>query len=407
MRKKTVLFCLLLGALLRPLPGEEKPLSLQEAVSTALQHNPEIVRAQHALEEARGRRLQSEARPEPRLALSTEGVPFSLKTAETTEVNFGLEQPIEFPGKQPLRAKVGRYGEEIARLELERVHLIVTAQVKKAYWRAVLSERSVTSLETLTVLLDEVIDSSLIRYQAGTAAYGDVLRIRVEKARLQNEAIEARREREAAKAELSLLLGGRSGDPVNLTTDMVFVPLDGTIEVAKAAARAARPSLRIAALRAEQAGAAAELAAKNRLPDFSFGVFFPSIRFNAWGIAFGLSLPLSKARTEGERLEAAAQHAARLAAHEVQARRLDTLVETAYVSVRAAEDQVRLFEQELLTEMEEELRSGLTQYQYGKIESYSLLDLHRTYALAKLERLRALFLYLSGLADLEAAGEED
>lgn len=407
MWKNTVMFYLLLGVFLRPLPGEEKPLSLQEAVSTALQHNPEIVRAQHALGEARGRRLQSEARPEPRLALSTEGIPFSLKTADTTEVNFGLEQPIEFPGKQPLRAKVGRYGEDIARLELEHAHLIVTARVKKAYWRAVLSERTVTSLETLTGLLDEMIDSSLIRYQAGTAAYGDVLRVRVERARLRNETIEARREREAAKAVLSLLLGGRSGDPVSLTTDMVFVPFDGTLEDVKVAARASRPSLRIAALRAEQAGAAAELAAKNRLPDFSFGLFFPSIRLNAWGIAFGLSLPLSKARTEGERLEAAAQHASSLAAVEAQARRLDALVETAYGSVRAAGDQVRLFERELLTEMEEELRSGLTQYQYGKIESYSLLDLHRTYAAAKLERLRALFLYLSGLADLEAAGEEN
>jgi hypothetical protein len=56
--------------------------------------------------------------------------------------------------------------------------------------------------------------------------------------------------------------------------------------------------------------------------------------------------------------------------------------------------------------MEEELRSGLTQYQYGKIESYNLLDLHRTYSAAAIERLQALFLYLCGLADLEAAGEE-
>jgi len=407
MPKNITVLILFLSVLCPPIPADQKPLSLQEAVSAALEHNPDIVRAQHALEEATGRRLQSEARPEPQLALSTEGIPFSLKTSETTEVNLSFEQPIEFPGKQPLRAKVGRYGEDIARLELERTRVLVTARVKKAYWKVALSESTVTSLETLTALLDGMIDSSLIRYQAGTAAYGDVLRTRVEKARLQNETIEARREREAEKAELAFLLGGRSGDPLILTDGLGFVPFERSLEDVKSAARASRPSLRIASLRAEQAGAALALAAKNRLPDFSFGLFFPSIRFNAWGIALGLSLPISRARTEGERLEAGAQHASSLATAEAQAKRLDALVEKAYTSVRAAEDQVRLFERELLTEMEEELRSGLTQYQYGKIESYSLLDLHRTYAAAKLERLRALFLYLSGLADLEAAGEDD
>jgi len=403
---KTIPFLLLLSVLVQPAPAEEKPLSLEEAVSAALQNNPEIARAELGLEEARGRRLQSEARPEPRLAISTEGIPFNSGTSDTTEINLGLELPVEFPGKRELRAKAGCFGEEIASLELERARLTIAARVRKAYWKAVLSERTVASLEALTSILDEVIDSSLIRYQAGAVAYGDVLRARVEKARLQNEIIEARRGTQTAKADLALLLGGRPGDSFNLTTAMVFVPFDRTLEEVMAAARASRPSLKIAVLHSEQAGTLAALAAKNRLPDFSVGLFVPSIRWNAWGIALGLSLPTSKSRTEGERLEAAAQHAARLAAAEAQARRLDSLVETAYVSLRAAGDQVRLFERELLFEMEEELRSGLTQYQYGKIESYSLLDLHRTYGAAEIERLRALFLYLCGLADLEAAGEE-
>jgi hypothetical protein len=117
-------------------------------------------------------------------------------------------------------------------------------------------------------------------------------------------------------------------------------------------------------------------------------------------------LPVSKARTEGERLEAKALLSAALAAAQAQARRLDMLLETGYNAVHAAGEQVRLFEQKLLVEIEEELRSGLTQYQYGKIESYSLLDLYRTYAAARIERLKSLSLYLSALADLESIAEE-
>jgi outer membrane protein TolC len=407
MAKNAVLFISLGILLLRPVSAEERPLTIQEAVSAALQHNPEIVGARHALEEAKGRRLQAEARPEPRVAMSTEGVPFSLEVADTTEINLGLELPIEFPGKRPLRARIGCFDQDIAFLELDRTCLIIAARVKKAYWKAVLSDRTVTSLENLADLLDAIIESSRIRYQAGTAAYGDVLRARVERARLQNEAIETRQGREAALAELALLLGSPDRGPFSLTSDLTFVPFDRALEDVKAAARATRPSLRIAALRSEQAETASALASKNRLPDFSLGLFFPSIRFNAWGIGFGFNLPLSRSRTEGERLEAAARYAASAAAVEARSKRLDMELEVSYAAVQAAADQVRLFERELLVEMEEELRSGLMQYQYGKMESYSLLDLYRTYAAANLERLKALYLYLSGLAGLEAAGEEN
>jgi cobalt-zinc-cadmium efflux system outer membrane protein len=406
MRKKTATLVLLLSVIIRPLWPEEKALSLEDAVAVALAHNPEIAQARYGLDEAKGRRLQAEARPNPNLALSTEGIPFSLKSADTTEINLGFEQPVEFPGKRSLRVKIGRFGEDIASLELDRIRLMVTARVKKAYWNAVLSDRTVASLEALAGLLDAIIESSRVRYQAGAVSYGDVLRARVEKARLLNETIQARRERETARSELTILFGVPADGSLDLTSDLVFVPFNQTLADVKASARAARPSLRIAALRAERAGTASALAAKNRLPDFSLGLFFPSIRLNAWGVAFGLSLPLSRARSEGERVEAGALHAASLASVEARARRLDAQLETAYASVRAAEEQVALFERELLTEMEEELRSGLTQYQYGKIESYRLLDLYRTYSAARLERLKALFLYLSGLADLEAAGEE-
>jgi len=407
MPRKAIPFILLWSVLLQPMAAEEKPLSIQEAVSAALQNNPEIIGARQALEEAKGRRLQSEARPEPHLGMSTEGIPFSLKTADTTEINLGLEQPIEFPGKRPLRVKIGRLGQDAASLELDRVQLSVTVRVKKVYWKAVLADRTVASLETLAELLESIIESSRIRYQAGAAAYRDVLRARVERARLQNETILARQEREAIMAELVLLLGAPAEGPFFLTSDLVFVPFDRTLEEVKEAARTASPSLRIAGLRSQQAEAASALAGKNRLPDFSLGLFFPSIRFNAWGIAFGFNLPLSRARTEGERLEAAARQVASAAAVEARANRLDMELETAYAAIRAAADQVRLFEQELLTEMEEELRSGLNQYQYGKFEAYALLDLYRTYAAAKLERLKALYLYQTGLAGLEAAGEED
>ena len=49
----------------------------------------------------------------------------------------------------------------------------------------------------------------------------------------------------------------------------------------------------------------------------------------------------------------------------------------------------------------------LEYFRYGQAGVLSLLDLHRTYVLAKVEHLRALLLYNLALADLEVAGESD
>jgi cobalt-zinc-cadmium efflux system outer membrane protein len=116
---------------------------------------------------------------------------------------------------------------------------------------------------------------------------------------------------------------------------------------------------------------------------------------------------LSGKRVLGEREEAAAARDAAALDLAARERRLEALLGIAYAAVQSAQAQVRLFEDKLLAEIEDELKVSLEYYRFGKMESYALLDLHRTYAEARLEHLRALQLYLTSLADLETAGEED
>jgi outer membrane protein TolC len=248
-----------------------------------------------------------------------------------------------------------------------------------------------------------------IKYQLGVVPYLDLLRPRVEKARLQNELIEARKELKLNKSSLSLLLGrrGEEGLDLHLLTDISFLPFDKSLAEIKAQAKETKPSLAIASLRLEQAGAGLKLSRMSYLPDFSFGLYFPSLRSGAWGVALGFSVPLYWwKRQKGEVLEARAVEELSLISSDSIERRILTEVENAYSGVKAAEDQVKVFEERLLREVEEQLKAGLNSYQYGKIDSLNLLDLYRTFTLTRLEYLKSLYLYLVSLADLEAAGEE-
>lgn len=105
-------------------------------------------------------------------------------------------------------------------------------------------------------------------------------------------------------------------------------------------------------------------------------------------------------------MEARAEAESSRLASEALDRRVKTAIESAFAAAKSAEEQVRVYERSLLTELEEELGIQLEYFRYGKVEAYSLLDLYRTYVLAQVEHLRALLLYNLALADLEVAGEE-
>lgn len=384
-------------------------LTIEKAVEIALSRNPRVLSAGIEINAARGRALQLGARPEPQLAAGIDGAPLpgSGKDEEKTEIYLGIEQLFEFPGKRSLRLEIGRSGEDLAAAELDRVKLIVAADVKRAYWKTAFATEAVRSLEKSTLRLDLLLADLQAKYSSGTAAYADVLRVRAEKARLRNQVLEQESERRQAALELNELLAKPAGEPIELASRMSFAPLVVEPDGGWGKTRTALPSLRIAALRQVQAAAAAKLAGLSRSPDLLAGFSLPSVRPGAWGITLGLTLPfLRPGRSRGLALEAAADlENARLEA-ESRERRLRSAIEGAFSAAKAAEEQVRVFERGLLRELEDELRIQLEYFRYGKGSAYELLDLHRTFALAELEHLRAIYVYNLALADLEVAGEE-
>jgi len=375
------------------LPAE---LSLARAVEIALAGHPDILLAREEVKAAAARRLQSEAHPDPRLSFETGGIPWTLKSGEIeTEYGLGLEREFEFPGRRTARIEIARRDEDAASLEIERAGLLLAARVKNAYHRAVFTEQTVAAQEALSSMLDRFLEAMLIRFESGEAAYADLHR-----------RIEGRRDRTIARAELLLLLGLAPDNPVRLTDGLAFRPLEASLERLQTEARAGRPSLRLARLREARAEAEMRLAALAKKPDFAAGLFIPSKNYRGWGFSLGLSLPLSKARAEGLQAEAAAAKGKGLIETAALERRLAVQIGTAYAEARAAGEQVQIFEQKLLGEIEAEIHNGLEQYRLGRLEAFALLDLFRSLSEARLEHLNALYLYALALAGLDAAGEE-
>lgn len=411
MRDLTILAILFLIFLPAPVSfaGAADDLTLEQAIDLALRQNPDILAAQNEILASQGRRLQMQAFPEPQVVLRNEGIPLNSadKLKAEKEISFGVEQPFEFPGKISLRGKIGQFGEKIAGYELARVHLLITARVKEAYYKAVFSQKAISALGETARLLDEFIASATAKYESGGGLYLDVLRARVEKTRLQNELIETKKDLLLDKAHLNLLLGRKGDEPLELRTELSYAPLAKDLPAIQEEALKTRPSVQIACLKLERAQVGLKLAHKGNLPDFAVGLYAPSLRTGSWGFSLAISVPLYWwKKQKGEILESEAINEIEAISAQAVERRIMTRIGEAYAAVKSSEEQVKIFETKLLAEVEDQVKMSIVQYQYGKTDALNILDITRTYLTTKLEHLKSLYLYLVSLSDLEQAGEE-
>jgi cobalt-zinc-cadmium efflux system outer membrane protein len=386
-------------------PAEEGGLSLEKAVETALARNPEVLAARAEVEAARGRRMQLEAVPNPELSFEAVGLPL-WNSRHEQEFSLGLRQRLEYPGKRVLRRDIGRSGEDQTALELERVRNVVRGRTERAYFRAAYSLNKVTDLESILATLKEYSELAAERYKNGQVPYLDVIRGRLESLRLRNEIVEARRELKERTMSLGLLMGAERYEPLEFSTAIGFSPLVQSFEELKTAALAGT-TLRLTAAKAKQAGLSLSLARKSGLPDFIVGLFTPSKRLGEWGVEVGLTLPLFRQEYRGAAVEAEAIVEQAAIESRRQARRILLVLERSYADIQALEEQIGLFRDALMRDVEESLKAGLISYQYGKTDALGVLDIVRSLKESRAEYLRALLNHRLALIELAAAGEDE
>jgi cobalt-zinc-cadmium efflux system outer membrane protein len=405
MNATIVVIFIFLKAFLWPPAPAGRPMTLEEAVSLALARNPEIVRAQKEVDAAGARRLQQAGLALPELVFRDEGLSLGADRADR-EYSFGVEQLIEFPGKRSLRKEAAGYDRDAAAAELERVKQLVTADVKGSYFKTLYAQKLLEATDGLLGILRKYQEMAALRFEAGQATSLDVLRGRLEFLKVQGEIIEARRALRESRTSLFRLTGQNDSGPPPTVADRISPSLAKDLAALEKDAES-RPSLKAAELRRERAGAAARLARRNSWPDFTFGLYYPSLRTSAWGFSVGATIPVWRDKIRGEVLEADARNEAEAASLASRRQKILYSLHAAFDNVKASEEQLALFEKTVLNEVDNLLETGIAQYQYGKIDSLNLFDLYRLYRSTRLEYLGALERHEIALIELEVAGESD
>jgi len=399
--------------------GAQEKLSLQQAVDLALRQNPQLVLAQQDIAVAQGKSAQAGALPPAEIFSRVNEISFDF--AELSEIEIGLSQSFEFPGKRGGRKTLAQANHRIAELQLSRLRVVLAAEVKKRYYENLWVAENFATQKFSAQILADLQQLLSERYQSGAASYLEIVRSRIELGRSRSELAGAQQEQVAARAKLNLVLGRDSNLLLQLSDSLAYAPLTLPRDAVFAFAAQQSNLSQIFITAVERQRRALRLAQLVGRPDFSLGAAFQRVAenppftaaqpqgqtVNAFGVEASISLPLfNRAAPKGEAQIARAELVAaetRQAYFEQQLRRN---FEVAFAAVAATEKQVSEFHNVVLPESLNAVNAAVAAYQSGRLSLTDLLDIYRTARQARLEKSRAVFNYLTARADLETVGEK-
>ncbi len=359
---------------------EAEGLSLPDLVREALDHNPEIQTAARTLEAKRARVPQAAALPDPMLmyGVINEGRPVPFQTLgerDFSEAYVGVSQDLPFPGKRRLRKEAAQEEVEAAQSAYQGARRRVAAEVAEAYYDLYATHAGLDLVEESARLLDELIKVAHTRLSVGQTSQQDVLDAEVEMSRLEERRTELAARRAILEERLRSLLYRRTPEPLGRPVPVTPTPVPGPLDELLRQAEEQSPAITEKARMVAQAERLADLAKRDRKPDFSVNFTYHNRRRLDPMYSFGgtLTLPNLHGR-QGHVVEEAVASLGG-ARSGVDMTRADTryAVTEAYQTASSAGRLLRLYDEGILKQARLSLDSALAQYRVGKTEFLTLI----------------------------------
>lgn len=351
---------------------ETNELTLEQAVTIALEKNPDLQTLRLEKESAKGQnekaRLLLINNPTIEGSISKKDRPEEEGSGKFTNYGFKLSQEFEVAGQRGARINVSE--KELARVksEIRDKERILISDVKDAFTKALSLKKKRGLARENVKLNEELLGFTKIKFQAGDVSGLDVNLSEVELSKAKKELLLAEREYRESLLALQGLLG--------LSPDMSFV-IEGDLpseapalpdkEALKILALSHRPDSKAVALEMEKTEFALELVKKETFPNITLSGFYDrDERRNVAGLEISVPLPFFD-RKQAEKKEAFAKaEGAKIKAVGLK-KTIEREVDQAFNDIASAIEELSLFRKEILVKAAENLNLLNLAFKEGKI----------------------------------------
>jgi len=391
---------------------------LRGYVEAALENNPAIAELLARYRAALERVPQMQSLPDPMFTFSQ-----AIRSVETRvgpqRNSFVLSQAFPWFGKLDLRGQVATQ-DALAVYHLYRARQReVIVQVKRAYYELAYADRALAISREEQSLLEHYETLAQTRYATGQGLQQAVLKIQAEITRVLSRLDLLEQQRASLEARLNTLMDRSPHDSLPPTEPLSAPGADLDLDALYQLGEDNRQELKAAEERIAKSERAIDLAKKSYWPDFFVGVGLvnvgdrkdaagilsppPDNGKNAFSVSAGVNIPLWRDKYDAAVREASETLLAERSGYADARNEMEFSIRDQVVRAGTLQEQIRLFEDVLIPQSEETLRSTESAYETGQLGVLDLLDSERVLLGVRIVHARYTSDLSSALANLERA----
>jgi outer membrane protein, heavy metal efflux system len=384
------------------------PVGLEDLVREALQKNPAVQSALHAVEAQRRRVPQAKSLPDPTVGVGWMGNPrpFSVQTGDPSSYRgVSAMQMLPYPGKLRLRGEIASKEADAASFDYEAIRRRVTADVKTAFYEYWFYDKALQTTLKDKDLLTKLSQIAEARYRVGKGIQQDVLRSQVEISLLLQRLTVLQQQRTTAQARLNTLLARSPEASLPPAENVERSALNYSLDDLYRLARRNDPGLHREEQMIERNELAVNLAQKDYYPDLSVGYMYEQrpMMPDMHGLTFTINVPVFYKSKQREEVRQATEE--RLSAESSRENRQNELnfeLKQQYLAAKASDELLRLFSEGVIPQSSLALESSMSSYEVGTVDFLSVVGNFSTVLNYEIDYYRELANYQSSLARIES-----
>lgn len=393
-------------------------LHLQSYIEAALESNPALEEALARYRGALQKVPQVTSLPDPMLSFTQ-----FLRNPETRvgpQLNtLMLTQKFPWFGKLDLKGRVV-FKEAAARYQVYRAgEREIIARVKRAFYDLSYVDRAAEISQEDQLLLEHYEELAQIRYSTGQGLQQAVIKIQAEITKIINRLKILDQQRVSLVARLNTLMDRSPEEPLPTVGPLALPQMTLNLEELYDLGERNRQELKAVMARIEKSEQSIDLAKKDYWPNVTLSAGMinvggrndpaglllppPDNGKNAYSFSVGINIPIRRDKYNAGVLEATEGLIANRKQYLNIRNEMEFSIRDQAIRIETLREQVELFEEVLIPQAEEALRSTESAYETGQLGALDLLDSERVLLELRLINARYYADYLRALANLERA----
>ena len=391
------------------LPGR---VTVQDLIAYAYQNSPSILKVREAWRETVEQYRITTGYPDPELKFTYFPEPIETRLGPQ-DWTASLNQKIPFPGKLAQAGKVVEAEARVAHINLDRIVKAVMASVRKSFYELLYIRKAKEVVAGNLRLLEHLRKVGETAYARDRAALMDMVKAQSQLGQIRYDGILLDELEFTEKTRLNGLLNRSPDARIGKLLDGGFAPVVFDLRGLYRLAETNQEEIRMARALVEKAGARAELADFENLPDFNIGVFYGSIGEpnvpvrpqdagrDALGFQIGVTIPLWVEKNRGRVAQAQAGIRKARAAEEASVNEIRIRVHDLFFRLNNSLRLIVLYRDNLLPQAINAMEIAETWYREGQATFSDFVETQAVYYNFQLSLARARADYGKYLAGLE------